>query len=422
VVLDDDPTGTQASERISVVLEWSAAALAAALQPGDRALHIVTNSRAYAAHEAGRLTRAAAAAARAAFPAARIVLRGDSTLRGHVEEEYEALRIVAGTDAAPPLLLVLALPAAGRVTRRGVQLLMRDGEAIPLHHTEYARDATFAYSDATLSRWAEERSSGRFTASHARQIELAVLRGAGGAAAVAAALDASWRAGGPGVVVPDAETDQDLAIVADGLCEAERAGVPVIVRCAPAFAGVLAGTTAATPAAPPPSASSVLVLCGSYVPEATAQLTALEAAWPGTQIEVDLRELMRGSASGEAERVTAAATGLLVARGLAVIATPRRYDGSLRDVTARRRVAVAVAEVAGRVAASVVIVKGGITSAVMAHDGLGADWARVEGPLLPGVSLWRLPAERALAVVPGNVGGPSLLVELVDLILKGRSS
>ena len=120
--------------------------------------------------------------------------------------------------------------------------------------------------------------------------------------------------------------------------------------------------------------------------------------------------------------MAAAARELIAACGLAVVATPRRYDRSLTDVTAQRRLAVALAEVAGLVSASVVVAKGGITSAVTAREGLGADWARVEGPLLPGVSLWNLPGDRALAVVPGNVGEASLLADLVDLILKGRSS
>ncbi len=67
----------------------------------------------------------------------------------------------------------------------------------------------------------------------------------------------------------------------------------------------------------------------------------------------------------------------------------------------------------------VVIAKGGITSAVTARDGLGARSARVVGPVVTGVSLWQLEAGPAYLVVPGNVGGPGLLAELVDLLLPG---
>ena len=63
------------------------------------------------------------------------------------------------------------------------------------------------------------------------------------------------------------------------------------------------------------------------------------------------------------------------------------------------------------------VAKGGITSAVTARDGLGARTARVVGPIATGVARWQLADGPAYCVVPGNVGGPSLLVEVVEAIL-----
>ena len=105
------------------------------------------------------------------------MLRGDSTLRAHLWEEYDALRaVVAPGRADVPLLLVPALPAAGRVTVDGVHLLERDGERVPLDRTEYARDGALAYSDAELGRWADERSGGRLAAADAVDVPLERLR------------------------------------------------------------------------------------------------------------------------------------------------------------------------------------------------------------------------------------------------------
>ena len=118
VVLDDDPTGTQAMSGVSIVLDWSDGAIAAAIRDGDPSVHVLTNSRAHTAAEASALTGSAARAARAAFPAARLLLRGDSTLRGHVWEEYEAVRRTISPDVpGVPLLLVPALPAAAAAIR-----------------------------------------------------------------------------------------------------------------------------------------------------------------------------------------------------------------------------------------------------------------------------------------------------------------
>ena len=99
-----------------------------------------------------------------------------------------------------------------------------------------------------------------------------------------------------------------------------------------------------------------------------------------------------------------------------MVATERERDPSLVDAAGQRRVAAALAQVARRVAAGVVIAKGGITSAVTARDGLGAHSARVVGPIATGVALWRLSTGTDYAVFPGNVGGPDLLADVVAAI------
>jgi uncharacterized protein YgbK (DUF1537 family) len=144
VVLDDDPTGTQAVTGVPVVLDVDADHLRRVAE-GARAVHVLTNVRALPPAAAERLTFAAAGAARAALPGSRIILRGDSTLRGHVLEEVRAVTRAAFDGVVPVLLLVPALPAAGRITLGGVHWLATDGDRRPLHETEFARDGTFAY-------------------------------------------------------------------------------------------------------------------------------------------------------------------------------------------------------------------------------------------------------------------------------------
>ena len=66
---------------------------------------------------------------------------------------------------------------------------------------------------------------------------------------------------------------------------------------------------------------------------------------------------------------------------------------------------------------SVVVAKGGITSAEVARTGIGATSAVVLGQILPGVSVWRMRChddrEFLYVVVPGNVGGPDTLVDVL---------
>ena len=417
VVLDDDPTGTQAMHDVAVVLDWSHPEVWDAVQASDRAVHVLTNSRAHDPAGAGSLVSSAAAAARAQFPGARLVLRGDSTLRAHVWEEYEALRAVTfpGREAVP-LLLVPALPAAGRVTVAGVHLLERDGERVRLDRTEYARDGELAYSDSELARWADERSGGRLAAAAAVSLPLARVRAADGVGEIAAAIATAARAGRPAVVVPDAETDADLATIARGLRTAEAAGTPVIARCAPAFAAVLTDSAARTLTPAPDGEGGVLVVCGSFVPATTAQLERLAARCPGAIVDAHVRALAGDGSDAEVERIAEAARERIASGGLAVLATERERDPALVEPASQRRIASALAQVAQRVRAGVVVAKGGITSAVTAREGLGARAARVVGPIASGVVLWRLPDGTDYVVFPGNVGGADLLADVVAAI------
>jgi uncharacterized protein YgbK (DUF1537 family) len=421
-VLDDDPTGVQTLAGIRVLLAWDAAKVVAALA-GRPSVHLITNSRALSPAAAGALVADAARLVLESVPDAHLVLRGDSTLRGHLREEYEAVRGAAAPDAWPVLVLVPALPLAGRVTRGGVHLVERDGASIPLDETEYARDGVFSYSTARLLGWAEERSAGLFAAANGREIHLDELRRRG-ASAVADALRELASDGRPAVLAPDAVNADDLALIAEGYATAIRAGVSALVRCAPAFAGVLAGTTAPRLVDPPRSSEGgVLLVCGSYVPATTRQLGAIAAARPGTLVEVDADALAGPEAEVEIARAAATATAMLRRERFAAIATPRTRSEQTSSLAAGQRVAAGLARVAGLVEPRppVIIAKGGITSAVTLHTGLRVDVADVVGPVLPGVSLWHAVAgQRPLdyLVVPGNVGDDDLLVRLLDVVLR----
>jgi uncharacterized protein YgbK (DUF1537 family) len=419
IVLDDDPTGTQAVHDVPVLLAWPDAAVSRAAR-GARALHLMTNVRALPPERAEAVTADAARAALRAVPGARLVLRGDSTLRGHLLEELRAVLAATGAARPPAVLLVPALPAAGRVTRDGIHWLVQDGRRTPLHETEYARDGGFAYESARLLAWAEERTAGLLRAADGVELELGALR-AGGPDAVAEALrTAAARA--PAACVPDAEELSDLELIAEGLRRAEAAGTPVLVRCAPTFAGVLAGTLADGLVPPPSGARGLLIACGSYVGGTTRQLAHLRAARGVVPVELDVLALASPQPEEEIERAATAARRALAEDGLALVATPRERPPETISLEAGARIASGLARVVAALGAppGVVLAKGGITSQVTLQEGLGADEARVVGPVAAGVAHWAVrhaAGEVAYLVFPGNVGGPSHLTDVVDLVL-----
>lgn len=421
VVLDDDPTGTQAVACVPVLLEWDAE-LVARVASNASAVHLLTNSRAFPPDRAYALTRDGAEAAVAALGSPRLALRGDSTLRAHLLEEYRAVCDAAYPDRTPPLLLVPALPHAGRITIDGVHLLERDGRREPLHETEYATDPNFAYPDARLIQWADDRSDGFFRRETGREIPLERLRTTAGRA-VRDELLSLARSGVPGVCAPDAETLDDLVLIARGLRDAEAAGTDVVIRCAPAFAGVAAGTLARARVAPPTAGGRLLVVCGSWVPSSSSQLATLLQAHPDAHVEVDVLALASTRPDREVERAAAEASRLLAAEKLAVVSTPRSRPKGTEDFEAGQRIASNLARIVPHLEPppEVVLAKGGITSHVTAHIGLGARSGLVLGPLVDGVALWRLDGADGRAVhyvvFPGNVGTERTLLDVVDLIL-----
>lgn len=423
VLLDDDPTGAQAEAGVPVALEWDQPLLARVAATAPRAVHLLTNARALAAAEAEAVTREAAAAAAAAFPGSPLFLRGDSTLRGHLLPEYRGLRDAAFPGREPVLVLVPALPAAGRVTEGGVHYLLREGERVPLAASEYARDPDFAYSSSRLLDWAEERSGGFFGAERGRELRLGELR-ARGPEAVASALADLAAAGVPAALAVDSVETADLELVASGLRQALAGGAEAIVRCAPAFVAAYSGT-AARGYVEPPAHGPVLVLCGSHVPTSSRQLERLLERRPESAIWVRPERLAGEEAGAEVAAAIAATVDQLAIGGLAVVATERRiYENGDRLASGAAIAAGLAAILAGvRERVGVVVSKGGITSAVNVRDGLASGLAQVRGPLRDGVSLWSVdtPEREALpfVVFPGNVGGEDDLAELVEQVGRG---
>lgn len=222
------------------------------------------------------------------------------------------------------------------------------------------------------------------------------------------------------MLAPDAVTASDLELIATGYRRAVSDGVHALVRCAPAFAGVLAGTTATDLVSARSAPDGILVVCGSYVPASTRQLALLVAGRPASLVEVDPVALASNEPESEIIRAASSASELIRETGLAVVSTPRVRPRGTETLEAGERIAAGLASVAGAVTPrpGVVVAKGGITSYVTIRDGFGTAAAQVVGPVLPGVSRWRA-GKLEYLIVPGNVGGDRLLADVVSRVLEG---
>jgi uncharacterized protein YgbK (DUF1537 family) len=450
IVLDDDPTGTQSATGATVLLDLAEETLERDLEAalaGADSVYVQTNSRALPPEEAvalaQRVRRAGLAVAERSGEQVRFVLRGDSTLRGHVFAETEVFL----EDAV--MLFVPAFPDGGRTTRDGMHLVRIDGEDLPAHETEYADDPVFGFTTGFLPDYVE-RASGR----RGVPVPLADVR-AGGLEHVLAEAQ-------PGeVVLPDAVTDEDVALIARAVDAASQHGTRVVVRSASPLAAHLAGV-ASEGLLPLPlerPTGGTLLVCGSHTEGATAQLTqvtqhfgelelvsteaaladparagheaadavarasGLSGASETTEVSAASGVSAASETSGASEVSAAPETSTASeAPALLLLSTERKRSASHGTLDHGERVMSALTTAVSDLLPQVgtVISKGGITSAEVARTGLGARTAHVLGQILPGVSAWRLEArdgrELLYIVVPGNVGGRDTLVDALEAV------
>lgn len=409
VVLDDDPTGTQSASGVRVLLWWDEPRLTEELRRTD-AVYVQTNSRALDRESAVRLATgvrdAALAAAEELGESVQFVLRGDSTLRGHVFAETD---VFVDDDAV--ILFVPAFPDGGRVTREGTQYVTVDGALVPAHETEYAADPVFGFSTGFLPEYVTKYSGRR-----ARRVGTDLVR------SDLTRLVTAFRAAEPGsVLLPDVLSNDDISRISAALVMARDAGMKFVVRCGAPLAAHMAGVASqALLARPivPSSARRTLLVCGSHTSGASAQLDLVARRWgPAAVLDTDLA---LADPRGAADLVAADVQAQLAARGFAAVTSERIRRVEHNTLEHAERVMSGLVEVvrAALSTVDVVVTKGGITSAEIARTGVGATAADVLGQVAPGVSVWRFNDRdgRTLrqVVVPGNVGGPDTLTDVLS--------
>jgi uncharacterized protein YgbK (DUF1537 family) len=161
-------------------------------------------------------------------------------------------------------------------------------------------------------------------------------------------------------------------------------------------------------------------VCGSHTAAATEQLEQLERHLGEREVLIPTEEAFADPVSA-GRRAAAEASDRLNASGVAVVASARvrraEDDSLVHGELVMRALMVATTELIGRVGA--VVSKGGITSAEVARTAFGARRAVVRGQLAAGISVWDVGegGRRGLqVVVPGNVGGPDTLVDVMSAL------
>lgn len=455
IAIDDDPTGSQTVHGCLLLTRWDVETLLEGLHDASPLFFVLSNTRGMDAISAAGVTREICVNLRAALARMEeagepvqpvVVSRSDSTLRGHYPVETDVIEEVLGPFDAH--FLVPAFFEGGRFTRDGTHYLMVDGEPVPVHETEFARDSVFGFSTAFLPDYVEEKTAGRIAAAEVERFSLADVRGE---------LEGRLiRLEGNRCCVVDAEEQADLDGFARQVLATAGQGKRFLFRSAASLLTALAGL----PPQPVPAAEMAtfvrggrpgVVLMGSHVGKSTRQLEHLLAETDVVGLEVDLDRLDRTVSMGlevgldrpdetdsvspntnldkldavdalVAELIAAVARALRDGRG-AVLYTSR---GEREFATKTERLAFGdrVADLLVRIGQQLppdigfLISKGGITSNDTLSKALALRTARVLGQVHAGCSVVRCPEDHPrfpnlpVVIFPGNVGGDETLTEV----------
>lgn len=439
VALDDDPTGTQTCNNVAVLTTWTVSVLEAELRgtPAGGGFFILTNSRSLGPDAAEALiseicTNLKAASGATSVPV-EVVLRGDSTLRGHFPLEVDvAERVLGEADAC---LLCPFFLQGGRYTVDDVHYVAEGDKLVPAAQTPFARDATFGYRSSNLRDYVQEKTGGRVKRDAVESLSLDLIRKGGTEGVLRHLLSVPKGS----VVIVNATKDEDVDTVVLAVLKAAAEGKRYIYRTGAAFVSARLGIRQIPPISPhqldlKPGVGG-LVIAGSYVPKTTAQLAVLRESSGDrlTTIEIQVEDLLvSAESSAKTVRDAIQTAENEISRGQDVLVMTSRKlvvgNDAAKSLEIGSVVAHALVEflVNLRAKPRYIIAKGGITSSDMATKGLRMRRAMILGQAGSGIPLWRCDEETSkwpglpYVVFPGNVGAEDALFKLVDTWRVGK--
>lgn len=424
VVLDDDPTGSQTVHSCLLLTRWDPETLKLGLQDRSPIRFILTNTRALPPAKAAEVTRSVCGALKEVmgelgWERALFVSRSDSTLRGHYPLETDVMAAELGPFDAH--FLVPAFFEGGRITRNSVHYLRVGERWVPVHETEFARDAVFGYHHSYLPDYVQEKTQGRIRAEQVVRLTLEQIR--------AGCLERLLRLEGNVCCVVDGETQADLDRFAQDVWAALEQGKRFLFRSA---ASLLTALAQLPPQPVPPeemgqfvrSDRPGVVIVGSHVQKSSQQLARLLQE-PGIQgIEVEVKRLLEAGREAELLPALLSQVHRAYGQGLTPVVYTSREEVGFDGANPEAR--LAFGQRVSRLLMAIVqglpegigylISKGGITSNNILSVGLNLPAVRLLGQIYPGISMVLTPADHPrfpnlpVVLFPGNVGEADTLV------------
>ena len=444
IVIDDDPTGSQTVYNCPLLLSWDNDTLINGLRNSASLLFILANTRALSAELAEERINEICDSLIFALHSESISLdqvivisRGDSTLRGHGFLEPQIIHNRLG-----PFDATFHIPAfleGKRTTKDSIHYL----DGTPIHKTDFAKDKIFSYNTSYLPKWLEEKSQFQIQSEDVFKLDLNILnyaiRNSDGLYKLVSILS-NFSLNQH--VILDVEEPIHLITFIKALHllpESKR----FLFRSAASFIGFLADL----PENPKNINDLVslklkddqgcyksgLVLIGSYIPLSSRQLKYLleNDCCIGVEIMVEhvlslLNDPNNSLNMNEYKQLLLDNIyQILHARKTPVLYTSRR-EFIFKNKKEKIKLSIQLAEFMSSMISELtpylgyLISKGGITTNTLLLKGLQCKQVKLEGQIMPGLSLLTAHIKKNLQLpvvtFPGNLGDQSTLIDAFKIM------
>ncbi|NLA13499.1 MAG: hydroxyacid dehydrogenase [Tissierellia bacterium] len=431
VVLDDDPTGTQTVYDIPIYTRVDYEIIQKIFQDNNiKAFYILTNTRSMSKEKVmeldSKIARNIDLVSKRTGIDYELIVRGDSTLRGHFPLELNIIKdnISKKIDG---YFLIPFFQEGGRITVDDVHYVKENNTFIPVGETQFARDHTFGFTSSNLKDYVEEKTNCLVLKDQVVSISLEELR-SNSSAVFNEIMDLNGR-----ICIVNAENYSDIQAFVNGLIKAEYQGKNFLFRTAASFVksriglkdnGLLDGNTLNII-----DNRGGLIVAGSYVNKTSQQINHLMKETSIYSIEIDVLSILTESDNSNIIKKISQKIDENIIRGIdTLIYTSRSVilgNDNTPNLDIGNKISLYLAKIVKQLkeAPAFIVAKGGITSSDIATEGLNIEEAIVCGQIANGVPVWKSGRESKFyglvyVVFPGNVGDEDELTNVIRRLHK----
>ncbi len=440
IVLDDDPTGVQTIHGVNVYTDWSLESIKSGFSETDNSMFfILTNSRSFSTQRTievhREITQRIIEASKALNKEFIIIIRGDSTLRGHYPDETstiaKTIEEVLGEKLDGEILIPFFLEG-GRYTLNDTQYVLENDYLLEATETEFSKDKTFGYKNANLCKYIEEKTNSEFKALDVVTVSIEDLMQKN----IDKISESLKSVNNFGKVIVNATSYRDLMVFSIALIDAINAGKTFVFRTAASFTKVIGDISDKAllknaDLIDKKNGNGGIIIVGSHMAKTTMQLEKLKSIDDIEFIEFDQHLVLKeGEIEKEVIRVSEKVNeAIKVKKAVAVYTKRDRVDlntGNKEDeLIISTKISNSLTSIVSNLleAPSFVIAKGGITSSDVGVVSLKVKKTKVLGQVAPGVPVWLTGEESRFPYIPyiifpGNVGIENTLSDVVKELIK----